>query len=393
MNRKHEVIIGLLITICIVGFLGISMFNNIVDKNMLIGRLSEAIEKQDVKYLKDYIKIEGVEQSIDQETLADIVKILKDNNVHNNLMRYYHSPEPNIYLKDDGKEKLILNKYTLVLKPYNLTIKSNVPESKVFIDGKEVGIFEKDSYTFEYPNLLPGTHTVKLVYEGEYGDISSEEKITCFNEHEESIYHHQDLKANFVDIYSNREEATLYIDGKSTGINLSEGYTLGPLPTEKPLKISAKAKIDGKNYTSEEVTIDENKGFYDLYIDYEESLDSSIDYIDTITTVMDGYQYEMVEAINTNNYEYVEGYIESGSPLMKSQQKLIDNLYAKGITEELVDYTINDIKKVSDTIYEANVTEKHNIVYSSGDTKSVSNTWIYTIVKDGDKFYLRDLRK
>lgn len=382
-------IIGLFITICIVGFVGVGILNSTLDKTILVDKLSEAIEKQDIEYLEDYIEIEGVEQSIKKETLADIAKILKDHNVHNNLMEYYYSPKPNIYLKEDGKEKLILDKYTLVLEPYNLTIESNVPDSKVFVDDKEVGIFEEDSHTFQYSNLLPGIHTVKLVYEGEYGDISSEEKIVCFDENEGNVYLHQDLEANFVNIYSNKEEATLSIDGKDTGISLSEGYTLGPLPKGSSFKISANAEIDGENYTSKEVTINGEKDSYDLYIDHEQSGN----YTEAITAVMDGYQHQIVKAINTNNYGQVEDYIEKSSPLMASQQDLIERLYLKGTTEELVDYTINDIEKLSNTIYEVDVTERHNIVYSEGNKKSVSNTWIYTVVKDGDTFYLRNLRE
>lgn len=405
MNRKVEVFIGIAIVLSLAIFIGVNIFNTLFDSESTIDKIGQAIESNDIGYLKDRVEIEGIKDELTREELENIVDVLKDNILVGSLKDYYEDKDKNIYLKKEGKEKLIFDKYILVLKPYKLTVSTNIPGSKIYIDGKEMGKISNDSSDIVFSSILPGTHKIRLLYEGEYSSIEGENEIICFNTNSDEIYTDLYLEGEYIDIDSNRKEAYLYINGKDTGINLARTYTLGPIPTDGSINIAAKAKIEGDIYESDTVSIDEYIASHELYIDYvepaEEPIDEAVFYesdekdndIDKINNLMNNYQYGMVAAINNGDYSYVNSFIESGSPLETAQIKLVDNLSSKGTSEEFLNYTIHSINKISDNIFEAQVSESHNIFYSSGESKAVSNTWIYTVVKYGDSLYLRDLRK
>ena len=405
MNRKLEILIGVVIVLALVLFIGIGIFNTVFDNEAIIGKIADAIDNNDIDYLKRHIEVEGIKKdSLTVDELTNIVETLKNNISRNSLKDYYENPQDNIYLKKKGKENILFDKYTLVLRPYSLSIESNIPGSEVYIDDEKVGVFDKGSNEFNYENMLPGKHSIKLIYKGEYGDLEQTEEIICFNMSESEVYTNIYLDGQYVDIHSNIENATLYINDKDTKINLSDGYNLGPIPIDGSINIMAKANIDGEVYESEETSIYGYTSYYNLYIDYEESIEEVFeetaeviyqngDINGSITALMEGYQYGMVEAINNANYSYVQAFIEGGSPLSKSQVNLVKHLSSKGTTEKLMDYTIHDITEVSDNIFEVQVSEQHNIFYSSGTNDTVSNKWIYTVIKQGDFVYLRDLRK
>lgn len=313
MNRKLGVTIGLLIVLSFVGFIGINIFKNTFDKDATIENIAEAIQEENIKYLKDYIEVEGYNEPLSDKYLAEIVTLLRDNDVHKNIQMYIEDSDSSLSLEYKGKEKFFFDKYTLALGRYNLDVESNMAGCKVYIDDVVVGEFDKNIY---------------------------------------------------------------------------DTYTLGPIAMDGSISLLAKAEINGETYESDIYAVIENNYNYDLYIDYEE-----IDLEYEIHQLMENYQYNMVESINWVNFSYVEPFLKEGSPLMDSQKNLVERLGNDGIAEELISYVIHEIYEVSDNLYETVVTEDHNIYYLNGDSKQVSNSWIYTIAREDNNFYMQDIRR
>lgn len=404
MNRKLEILLGTLIIISFVGFIGLNLFNTVFDENKSIEKLADAINNVNVDYLKGHIEIEGVKESLTPEQIGNIATLLKEYGIDSySLENSYGAITDNFYLKKQGKENIIFDKYILVLKPYNISVESNLADTKIYLDNKEIGTIKGDNSNIKYSGVLPGKHKIKAVYKGEYGNLENEEEIICFDRYDNDLYHSINLDAYYVDIFSNMDGAKLYIDGKDTGIRIYNYHSLGPLPLDSNIEIQAKIQIDGKTYESEIYTID-GRPYYELSIDYvepsyaaEEPEPSSIDedeyFQNSVVLLMDNYLYGLVNAINNNDFSLVEPYIENNSPLMEAQTGLVDRLYSNGTKEELLQYEVHNIRKVDSNIYEADVVEKHKIIYSNGKEEVVTNQWIYTIVYDGFSMYLRNLRR
>lgn len=409
MNRKLEIFLGILIVAIVLIFIGGNIFKGLFDSEVGIDKIQAAMDDNNLDYLKNRIEIEGREGNLKTEELKAIVDLLKDSIYNGNLKGLDGDLDKNIYLKKEGKEKFIFDKYILVLKPYRVIVRSNIPDSIVYIDDNEVGLISKDSSELVCSNISPGVHNIRVVYEGEYSKLEGKDQIICFNRDSDEFYSDINLDGSYVEIHSNIENANLYVNEENTNISLANGYKLGPIAMDKSISISAKAEIEGQVFESDVYYIDGYISYYDLYIDYVEAeelvevvevvedeliySEQEDDYIVMINNLMSNYQYGMVEAINSNNYNYVGDWIEEGSPLEISQLKLIDHLSSKGTSEKLVDYSIENISKVSDSIFEVKVSENHNIFYSSGKSDLVFNQWIYTVVKHGDSLYLRNLRK
>ena len=409
MDRKSGLALGgiialILVVLILLIFVGWSIFNNVFGTDDSLEELSAAIESEDLAYLKDYIEVRGSSMPLTDEELGDIVSLLNDYNVQDELELYLESRENSIYLKKDKEN----SKYILVLKPYDVEVESNLPGTKVFLDGEEIGKLKDDETTLILKSLRPGYHIVKLLYEGEYAQLENEEDILCFDPFNDKFQLYMDLGGETVEIKSNEDQAFLYNNDENTNISLHSYYFLGPVAMDGSVTISAKAVIDGKTYESEKIDIVSNRYKYELDIDTsedtankdtvsvsKEKVSETIDNntIHKIYDVIESYQYALIPAVNEGNYGYLYPYIDNGSQLMREQENLVEDLSSRGIQEELVSYNIHNIVKLSDNKYEARVTEIHDIYYPNGEVKQVTNSWTYTVVRKNGEFYLSNLRR
>ncbi|MBB6454104.1 putative membrane protein YvbJ [Salirhabdus euzebyi] len=99
------------------------------------------------------------------------------------------------------------------------------------------------------------------------------------------------------------------------------------------------------------------------------------------------YLYSLVDAINQNNFSIVEDTLKDGSGLYLSQRDLVENLNDKGITEEVIEYKVNNITHDGNVI-KIETYEKIKIFYADGSNETLEYDWIYTaeIIDNGLKF-------
>lgn len=410
MEKKAGLILGVIIALIIIvlvllGFVGASIYNSYLGTNDSLDELSDAIESENMEYLKDYIEFQGREKQLTNEELEDIIPLLKDYKVHDDLETYLDSTEGNISLKKHKDEK---NKYVLVLKPYEIEIEASLPGPTVILNGEELRKFDEDKTILKLRNIMPGYHKITLLYKGEYAQLEEETEVKCFDPYNNKLYLYMDLGGDKIEVTSNEDRAFLYVNDENTNISLHSPYTLGPVVMDGSMTISAKAIIDGKTYESEKVEIVNNRYQYELDIDIidngtvqkpmdnekNKTVATEIEFEDIydIQNAIDDYQYSLVSAINYRDYTFVAPFILTGSPLAKAQEELIDDLSSRGISEELIYYNIHNITKLSNK-YEARVSESHRIIYPNGESKQVNNTWTYTLVRNNGEFYLTDIRR
>lgn len=118
--------------------------------------------------------------------------------------------------------------------------------------------------------------------------------------------------------------------------------------------------------------------------------------VTAIEALMKSYEVSLVEAINTNQFTKVEGYLVKGSSLYNSQKLLVQNLYKKGTKERLNKYEIyavgyDDGKKE----FKVFVLEDIAVKYAGKNYVNKSYSWCYTVVRDTKtgKFLLSRIEK
>ena len=137
----------------------------------------------------------------------------------------------------------------------------------------------------------------------------------------------------------------------------SDLVTLGSAKTSKTAsaEVSSESNNDADSDEAEEVTLD--------------------------------YVYQMVEAINDNDYELVAPYIKSGSDFEKTQTELVDHLNDSEMTQEVIAASVTDVKE-KDGKWIVNTDETIKLIYESGEEETEDYQWEYTVEKDGDSLVL-----
>ena len=394
-NSKIQKFIGVLIIVLYVVFVGKNVFPLINDETWGIDKLQTAIEEVDTKYLAKHLEIEGQNISLKADELEDIAMLLLDSGyVYELGYDDYNDMSSNIYVKKDGKEKFFLDKYVLVLSPYNLLLESDTPGAKVFINGKEIGEID-DEYMLEYGPILPGKHTIELKYDGDYIELEEKEDVIFLDNYESTIYHSIYLDGDYVWIDSDYPEAELLINGEDSGKTIEELDYLGPVPLDGSIVLQAKLDIGEGILESEEVIVDDDYIYLEFVDDIEEPYDFYEEELfleDALYELIDSYEHDMVSAINFNDFYLVDMYIQDDSPLYKSQKNLVESLNEKGFSEELLDYEIIDFDTVADDELDVEVYESHIIIDSDGNQEMVEHIWIYTVIIVDDRLLLYDLR-
>lgn len=390
MSRKTEIILGSTILLLIILFFAYQILDDFLEIEDGLDRLEAAIMTGDIDYLQDHIYLEDLDRDLSEKELQDIAELLEYVSI-SSLWEEGRGPESNIYVIKDGREKIIFDKYKLGLRLYDLIIEENPKGTKVLINDKEVGSFEEGE-DFTYQGLIPGYHKIELVYQGDFDSISQKEELVAFERGiDNKVYSTLRVDGRYVTVSSNLEEANLVVEGEDTGINIYESYEIGPLGNGEVV-VSARAVIDGETYESDEYRIDEySNSSYDLYIDYEPGLTDE-EITREIEELIGGYEAGLVLGVNYGSYSYLDDYIEYGSPFMKSQKKLIYNLYENGTSEELLSYGIEDIDIKSEDEVLVTVSESHMITYKTGKKEEVNNRWTYTIVKPDNQYLIRELK-
>ncbi|WP_240376980.1 TcaA NTF2-like domain-containing protein [Bacillus piscicola] len=112
-----------------------------------------------------------------------------------------------------------------------------------------------------------------------------------------------------------------------------------------------------------------------------------------VEAVMSQYIESFASAVNYGEMYYISDFIDPASPLYDQQAAFIADMYAKNTKEELVNYTITEIKSAKESGYHVRVEEIFTI-YSTEtgtETKKQYNN-VYHVKQIDGQFYITDLQ-
>ena len=99
-------------------------------------------------------------------------------------------------------------------------------------------------------------------YKGEYAHLKSKETLDFSKAEENILEHNIHLKGAYVNIESNIENATSFINGKDTKITVLDAKEFGPFTTDGSVEIHAEAKSPNGVIKSDTVTVSKNTNIY-----------------------------------------------------------------------------------------------------------------------------------
>lgn len=116
-------------------------------------------------------------------------------------------------------------------------------------------------------------------------------------------------------------------------------------------------------------------------------------YSDTPEDAFTNYVYVLVNAINTGDYSEAHTVMKVGSSLYNEQQKLVNRLHGKGISEEVVKCGIKSSENISSTQVRIVSDEIIKVIYKDGTRKNLSQCYGYICELTGEGWLLTKIEE
>jgi uncharacterized membrane protein YvbJ len=250
-------------------------------------------------------------------------------------------------LKQDGKKWLLFDHYAIQIQTFYTDITSGLDKTDIYINDKKEGTMEDDEETFG--PFLPGEYTVKAVVNGEYREVEQKLKIDTADVDDATEMIDFDWSDYFVPIYSDHDDAILFVNNKSTKQEVGELESIGPIPLDGSVKVFAQKTFDEGVKKSDVVTLKEGIYSAELLFDYEEEADMvSTDYLMESPDGTDDDETAVENAILNHYSKISSDDFHSAYQLFSSDRKSKVTMdgWTKGFQEN-----------IQDIVKELNVTE------------------------------------
>lgn len=378
-DNKIKIIVG-----CTILMLFSLVFINIkpVSKDDALLKFRKSLLDGNEKSLAKCIRVNNEE--VPAQNLKPLIKYYNGNNsmvdsVVNNLKQKGKS---GVFTLESEKKFLKQNYYisTEVVKVEFINSLKNV---KVELGDKKYNLDKKSQYF-----ILPGEYNITYTLKTMYGDINKSENITVMEDKKINV----DLNAKFITLYTNFEDADVYIDGKKTNLKASDIKNFGPIPEDNNLKLFIEKEFPWGTIRSEEVSLDKEK-FININIDMlNEELNS------IISNIINSFYNSTFEALNNKNKELILNTSNSIKDkvynYIKKDALLFSNSY--DITDMKVEIEKSDFK-FEDATYKASVLTKLNYNISKKLFPFLKNTneeyFLLSLEYKENRFIINEIEK
>ncbi|USK69666.1 zinc ribbon domain-containing protein [Peribacillus asahii] len=360
-SKKSKVlaIIGLLVVV--LGFGGYTTLQALNKSVKTVQKFEKAVETKNAKELADLL---NSGQELMEVKKADATMLLhyfeenpdilaetksslrKESQLLENTDILRSNSEGLLTLVESKKKWGMIEQYGLSFQPVYIKVYTNQDKTMLSINDKEQGELKESDEKTVGP-LLPIEYEVKGAYKGQYATVKDVVEVDPIEEDTHKISVELDLTGDEVSLYSNMNQATVFINGKSTGKTVAELNTIGPVSTDGSLKIHAEAKVEGKTLKSETIAVTESDEELDLFIDDSAIREAAEKKAEQAAAAEEAKQDAVseIESVIYDHYSYISYDNYSAAYDLFSKSRKDKNSYSnweKGLLEN--DY--NDVKKV-----------------------------------------------
>lgn len=341
LKRKFE--IGIIIFILILGILLVPKFSY-KSKESILESFRKGLIEENYKTLSNIIRINDKKAKV--EELEPIIKYYRDNeedidSVINELKANNNSNK--FYI--ESKSGFLKEEYYIDLETVAITFQTDVKGIELNIDGIKKVI--KDNITID---LIPGKYECSYELKTDYGNINETVNFTAMDDGKVNI----NVPAIFITLYSNFDDAKVFINNKDTLKKVNDIKNFGPIPENKNVSIyierefpwgslkSESVNIKNENYikldinmVNDELTDEVNKSVYSFYDSSFQALNERNS--ELISNATEDAKNKMYEYINekallfSNNYEITDLNVE----IEKSDFKYEDNKYRASLVTNI----------------------------------------------------------
>ena len=343
LNRTKVIIISLISFMMIFGFI---LFNaiNISEEEMLEDlkkslitensfKIAKIIRVRDEKISESEFKPLFNYYSGNEDKIKKLINELRKNGEYGNF-------------EIKSKQGLFYKRYYIALDTVEVEFTTNTKDIKVEFEDKKFNL--QDVAQFD---VIPGIYNVKYTYETQFGDICNDINISILEDKKVELK----IDGNYVTLYSNFDDAKVFINNENTGLLAKEIKNFGPIPKEKDIVIKLQREFPWGTIESDEENISNQE-----YIKLDISMVND-ELINIVSKDINGFYESVFEGLNKRNKENIinctESVRDSVYNYINEKTLLFSNNYE--IADMNVEIEKSDFK-YEDSVYKASVVTKVN---------------------------------
>lgn len=381
-----------------------------------VENFEQAVEKKDAKTLADIMNSGQKKITVsDKEAASYINYLTKENDfkeISKELKKQAYSingykklePIEDIYgnkliklKKDSKKQWFFYDRYVIEFFPIQLNVSSNLENTEIWLNGKKIKKLKDSKIPEKVGYIFPGKYKIKSVFNGEYAKLTAEDTLDFADSESNKLDVQMELDGTNIIVYSNDDNAVLFVNGKSTGKKIADIDSFGPVPTDGSIKLHAERTINGKTEKTEEFEVTDDSNLDFIFKEPETKAASSETdiqgYMDAIgekqiKSFMYNHFVTQVNAFNDRDFEEAKETLDPNGDAYNETKKYIKVLEEKGITEEFHDMNLIDYKPVKGG-FNVTTEESYTIYYGDGTAKNKDfrSKFYLTVSEDGLKVH------
>ena len=289
---------------------------------------------------------------------------------------------PIIEVKDEKLLFGLFKNYTLKAVPVEVIAITNLDHTEVNIQDEKITLEEADEEK-KVGKFYPGIYQLEAKTTSDYGEFVVEKEI----EIEADEYAEMDIDFNYgtfsVDINNEFENATLFVNGKSTKKQVNEMDEVGPLPLDSEVKVHAEWKDDKDNVFRSNTAVLDEEEYEILYLEFDERIaldadeseDEDYELAEFILDFRSAYEY----AVNYIEYEEIASFMKPGSKEEKDLKQFIKDMGKASYYYDFEDNTVTNVTKKDDKNFEVETNEQFTFHDEDGSVYEYDRDKVYYI--------------
>lgn len=407
-KSKKAIILVILCAAVIALLIGMYQFGAYrFSKEKQVRAFIQAIEQQDVKQFKSFLKVKGDGVIVKEKEIQSYLRYIKEHPSYYQELKAYLSGQmreesigekrerfPDVKVIEDGEKWFLYPTYKLQVQPYYVTVQTNTKDAVLYVNDKKVAKVIDAERKNKIGPYFPGVYRVKAVAKMDFVTLENKKEVALIGENKKNIAVELPLEGYYVTIESNEDEAAVYVNGKQYGHLEKGSYELGPVATDETVEVYLEKNMDGETVLTDRVKIGEEDHYYLEFPEHkpnpaptpapETSVTSA-----EIEAFLSMHMYNSVRAINSRDFSIVEGEYDLSGKGYKTGRDYIAYLNKKGITEELLVFEVRNIERLNSSQYKVYSYEEYYIHYGDGSTKfkSFNSSHIVTVTNERNILY------
>ena len=378
-RNKSKILIMFISILVIVIFL---ISNLSLSKEEILRKFESYLINGNSSMLSHYVKVEN--EKVSSKELQPLIDVYDKDEIRirkivNELRKSGKSGNFTV----ENRKGFLKEKYYIDINTVNVNFITNINGVDIEFSNKRFNLIDKAEF-----DVIPGTYTVLYSYNTEYGYISDSKILNLMEDETVEIA----IDGNYITLYSNFDDAKVFINDIDTELEVNDIKNYGPFPKDKDIKIYLEREFPWGTIRSEELLIS-NEQYIKLDINMvNDELNNIID------EVVNKFYLSSFEALNSKDKSLISGATEEVKEMVYSyineKTFLLSNNYE--ITDLNVEIEKSDFK-YEDNIYKVSLVTK--IDYSVYKKmlpfvkNSNENSFILNLEYENGDFIIKGIQK